>query len=206
MSQTTAPIYPNLSAAPLCPPLYPCTLPKILVSSANFSTSLIKPTSKSSIKTRNRIGPNTDPWGIPLSTLLHPDQRPPPPHAHPLPSIQQPSLDPRQQSSRNSIILQFSKQPVVRHLVKGLCKIQIYITSTLPPLSNSSVTLSRKVNKLVKHASPKPMLGLSQKPLRLQMLHQLISHQPLKYLTKLTRQTHWSIILSLSSVARLVDR
>ena len=39
-----------------------------LVSSANFNMLPVTPSSKSSMYTKNKIGPSTDPWGTPLKT------------------------------------------------------------------------------------------------------------------------------------------
>ena len=39
-----------------------------LVSSANFNMLPVTPSSKSSMYTKSKIGPSTDPWGTPLKT------------------------------------------------------------------------------------------------------------------------------------------
>jgi len=49
------------------------TIPKSLVSSANFSVELISVESRSLMKTRNKTGPNTEPCGTPLVTAFQED-------------------------------------------------------------------------------------------------------------------------------------
>ncbi|KAM9656072.1 uncharacterized protein ACIBXB_008597 [Morphnus guianensis] len=71
--------HPSSLSRSLCRAFLPSsrsTLPPNLVSSANLLTVHSIPLSKSLIKTLNRMGPNTEPWGTPLVTCHQLDLTP----------------------------------------------------------------------------------------------------------------------------------
>ena len=53
-------------------------------------------------------------------------------------------------STEKALTLQLLQQPLMRHLIESLGKIQIYHIYA-PAIAISSVTLSKQVSKLVKH-------------------------------------------------------